>query len=343
MKYSLLIKLIIALSFSFNLLAANINTLKDELNQKSFKVTKLAATINSIDKSIGQNNRKYLDKRDQLNQIDLELVKFKQELSASADDVAKDYELVNKIFRQYLLDRMDHGDDNKILKDKIYIQTLSLQLEELNHAQLESKKMLDQVNKLSNDLSIIKQEEQAIYDLIVELETDKKNKSQDYLNQLESKNSIREKLEKALAKKRVSKYKKSNFSKKKTYSISKFKNKNLRLPIDGFNSFKGGKKGVTFTFDKVSPVLASSSGHVAYSGELASYGRIIMIDHGNDIRSLVLGDIKINVKKGDFVNKGQVLAYTVSEPGLTKNLYYELRKKNIAQNTLQILKDNKVL
>jgi murein DD-endopeptidase MepM/ murein hydrolase activator NlpD len=338
MKLSLLISLV----FVFNLYAANISRLKDELNSRSFKVTKLAATINSLDKSIGSNNRKYLDKRNQLNQLEAQLAGLQEELTSSADNVSKDYDLVNKIFRQYLLDRIDQEDDNKILKDKIYIQTLSLQLEELNHAQLESKKMLDQVNTLTKTLSGIKREEQSIYDLIVELENDKKNKSQEYLNNLESKNTIRERLEKAMAKSRISK-KRKKISKSKSYRVSNFKKKNLRLPLDGFNSFKGGKKGVTFTFDKVSPVLASSSGHVAYSGELASYGKIIMIDHGSDIRSLVLGDIKINVKKGDFVNKGQVLAYTISEPGLTKNLYYELRKKNIAQNTLQILKDNKVL
>lgn len=337
MKTSLLMILL----FVLNLYAANIDKLKDELNSKSFKVTKLAATINSLDKSIGKNNRKYLDKRDQLNKLEAQLIDLQKELTTSADNVSKDYDLVNKIFRQYLLDRIDQEDDNKILKDKIYIQTLSLQLEELNHAQLESNKMLKLVNELTNTLAVIKREEQSIYDLIVELENDKKNKSQDYLNNLESKNTIRERLEKAMAKSRISSKLKKSTS-EKTYRVSNFKN-DLRLPLDGFSSFKGGEKGVTFTFDKVSPVLASSSGHVAYSGELASYGKIIMIDHGNDIRSLVLGDIKINVKKGDFVDKGQVLAYTISEPGLTKNLYYELRKKNIAQNTLQILKDNKVL
>lgn len=336
MKISLLISLV----FVFNLYAANISRLKDELNSRSFKVTKLAATINSLDKSIGKNNRKYLDKRNELNQLESQLAGLQEELTSSADNVSKDYDLVNKIFRQYLLDRIDQEDDNKILKDKVYIQTLSLQLEELNHAQLESKKMLDKVNLLSSTLTNIKKDEQAIYDLIVELENDKKNKSQEYLNNLESKNTLRERLDKAMAKNRISKKTKKV---SKTYRVSNFKKTDLRLPLDGFNSFKGGKKGVTFTFDKVSPVLASSSGHVAYSGELASYGKIIMIDHGSDIRSLVLGDIKINVKKGDFVNKGQVLAYTISEPGLTKNLYYELRKKNIAQNTLQILKDNKVL
>ncbi len=322
----------------------NIESLKDDLNKRSFKVTKIAATINSLDQSIGKNNKKYLDKRQELTELEEKLEKLNQELTTAANHVSNEYELTNKIFRQYLLDRIDKKEENKILKDKVYIETLSYQLEELNHTQFESNKMLKQVNELGIKLDSIKADEQALYEIIVELENNKKIKSQEYLTQLEGKNSIREKLEKALAKKKVSKIKKTKRKvRKKKYTISKFSNKKIGLPIESYNSFKGGSKGVTFTFDKVSPVMASSSGHIAYSGELASYGKIIMIDHGNDIRSLVLGDIKINVKKGDFVNKGQVLAYTISEPGLSKKLYYELRKKDVAQNTLKILKKNKVL
>lgn len=322
----------------------NIESLKDDLNKRSFKVTKIAATINSLDQSIGKNNKKYLDKRQELSELEEKLSDLNKELEVAANHVSKEYELTNKVFRQYLLDRIDKKDENQILKDKIYIETLSFQLEELNHTQFESNKMLKQVNELGIKLDSIKSDEQTLYEIIVELENNKKEKSQEYLTQLERKNTIREKLEKALARNKVAKKKNSKRKvRKKKYKISSFSKKNMRLPIEGFSSFKGGNKGVTFTFDKVSPVMASSSGHVAYSGELASYGKIIMIDHGNDLRSLVLGDIKINVKKGDFVNKGQVLAYTISEPGLSKKLYYELRKKDVAQNTLKILKKNKVL
>jgi len=335
-------KLIFCIIFSFGLFGAtkNLESLKDELNKKSLKVTKLAASIKSLDKSIGKNNKKYISKSEELKRLEELTQDLKLGLDRSADQVARDYELTNKIFRQYLLDRIDEKDDNKILKDKIYIKTLSYQLEELNNAEYKSKKLLSKVNDLSNKLTEIKKDEQTLYDIIVTLENDKKTKSEEYINQLETKNTIRERLEKAMAQVQVRKKKNR---KKVKYKITKFHKNDLRLPLESFKSFKGGAKGVTFTFDRVTPVMASSSGHVAYSGELASYGKIIMIDHGNDIRSLVLGDIKINVKKGDFVNKGQVLAYTISEPGLNKNLYYELRKKNIAQNTLKILKDNKIL
>lgn len=335
-------KFLLSFVFSFCLFAStnNIERLKDDLNEKSFRVTKLAASIKSLDKSIGKKHKKYISKTEELNKVERLVEELQVELNRSADNVASDYELTNKIFRQYLLDRIDEKEENKILKDKIYIKTLSYQLEELSIAESRSKKLLSQVNDLSNKLSEIRKDEQTLYEIITTLENDKKSKSEEYINQLESKNSLREKLEKALAIKRVKRKKKKRTVK---YKIARFKKSDLKLPLDSFSSFKGGAKGVTFTFDSVSPVMASSSGHVAYSGELASYGKIIMIDHGNDIRSLVLGDIKINVKKGDYVNKGQVVAYTISEPGIKKNLYYELRKKNIAQNTLKILKDNKIL
>lgn len=313
--------------------------LKDALTSESLRVTKLAAKIKTLDKSISSNNRKYLDSSVRLGKLEKELTDLKESLEKSGKEVGIEYELISKIFRQYLLEKIDIKNKNLILKDKIYIETLSLQLQELESSQKKSNDLLKSVNTISNNLELIKKQERELYDIIVSLENEKRDSSEHYLNVLEKKNSLREKLEKEIVKNKVSKKRKV----KRKYQIVRVKNSKMRLPLDKFLNYKGGKKGITFTFGDVAPVLATSSGHVAYSGELASYGKIIMIDHGNDVRSLVLGDIKINVKKGQYVDQGQVLAYTISEPGMKKNLYYELRKKNIAQNTLKILKENKIL
>ena len=79
---------------------------------------------------------------------------------------------------------------------------------------------------------------------------------------------------------------------------------------------------------EISPIKAPSSGKVVYTGELASYGNIIMIDHGQDVRSVIFGDMKIKANKGDLVEKSQILGYTMADPGIEKSLYYEIRKKN---------------
>lgn len=118
---------------------------------------------------------------------------------------------------------------------------------------------------------------------------------------------------------------------------------NLISPLDNFVNFTGGKKGVTFKYDSKAPIKATAGGEVVYSGELASYGKVIMVDHGHEVRSVILGDLQVKVKKGDKVSQGQILGYTMAEPGIKKSLYYEVRKKNIAQNTLQWLQNNNKL
>jgi len=67
-----------------------------------------------------------------------------------------------------------------------------------------------------------------------------------------------------------------------------------------------------------------------------------MIDHGKDIRSVILGDINLKVKKGDLLDANGLVGYTNVDLGLTKSLYYEIRKNNKAQNTMKLIKTTKI-
>src|SRR5690606_24095673 len=96
---------------------------------------------------------------------------------------------------------------------------------------------------------------------------------------------------------------------------------------------KKGTKGVTYYFRGERPIFAAKAGKVIYRGELASYGQVIMIDHGASIRSVLLGNISFKILKGDLVSKGTILGYTRGNAMEKSSLYFEIRKKNIAQNT----------
>jgi murein DD-endopeptidase MepM/ murein hydrolase activator NlpD len=73
-------------------------------------------------------------------------------------------------------------------------------------------------------------------------------------------------------------------------------------------------------------VYATGQGVIVYSGDLSTYGKLVMIDHGDGLKSVILGRYKVNVKKGDLVRKGDVIGMT--SPGLEKNseIYFEIRK-----------------
>ena len=164
------------------------------------------------------------------------------------------------------------------------------------------------------------------------LENQKKEASQNYISSLELKNQIEEKLENEIAMQRTSKLKNQSLSKNIDIDFD------IILPIKKFTDYKGSKEGVTFKYESTEPLIACADGQVEYAGELASYGKVIILKHGQDIRSVILGEIKSKVQKGQAVRQGQIIGYTIASPGTKKSLYYEIRKKNKVQNTIAWLK-----
>ena len=330
-NYFLILLIFISLpSIAIGKKKQSVNSLKDKLSKQVSVVSQLGAKIRTIEKNLGSMNDDYLVKTQEIKKLDKVIIEMRQLLSGSASDISKSYSDTKKILNHYLLDVADERTHDKLLKRKIYITLLQKKLKELEAAQEGSQTLLVTLKEYEDRLDQSRKDEGALYNLLVDLEEQKKSLGQQYVSQLETKNSYEESLEEAIARKKV---------KRKQPRVSRSNVKvSLRKPLDSYISAKGSKKGVTFKFNKVAPVYASGSGKVVYAGELASYGRVIMVDHGQEIRSVILGDISIKVKKGDMIRKGSVLAYTNSDPGLTKSLYYEVRKKNIAQNTLNILK-----
>ncbi|PMP67712.1 M23 family metallopeptidase [Desulfurella multipotens] len=68
--------------------------------------------------------------------------------------------------------------------------------------------------------------------------------------------------------------------------------------------------GVDFASIKHAKVPAANSGVVVYTGNIGVYGKCILIDHGLGIFSLYGHLEDFLVQKGDFVQKGQIIAHT---------------------------------
>jgi len=80
-----------------------------------------------------------------------------------------------------------------------------------------------------------------------------------------------------------------------------------------------------------SKILAADSGEVVFAGwwgsETTGYGRIVIIAHGNDLTTLYAHQSRIAVKKGDVVEKGDVIGYVGSSGYSTgPHLHFEVRK-----------------
>ena len=96
---------------------------------------------------------------------------------------------------------------------------------------------------------------------------------------------------------------------------------------------------MSFTFRGRHPVLSTHDGEIVYSGELSTFGNVVMIDHGDETRSVILGDFIPKAEQGTRVKVGDVVGYT-SERLQQGQIYFEVRKNNTVANTIQLMDSN---
>ncbi|ATW25995.1 peptidoglycan DD-metalloendopeptidase family protein [Candidatus Formimonas warabiya] len=103
----------------------------------------------------------------------------------------------------------------------------------------------------------------------------------------------------------------------------------LSLPVMGIiSSGYGWRKsgfhhGTDIAAKTGTPIRAVEAGNVIFSGWRAIYGYSITIDHGNEIQSVYGHASKLLVKKGQQVNKGQIIA-RVGDTGRTTGPHLHL-------------------
>jgi LysM repeat protein len=81
-------------------------------------------------------------------------------------------------------------------------------------------------------------------------------------------------------------------------------------------------------------VLAARSGKVIfYSPNFKSYGKTIILDHGDGFLTVYARNSEVFIKTGDYVSRGTVIS-KVEETGNDKNnyLHFEIRRGHLAQN-----------
>jgi len=96
--------------------------------------------------------------------------------------------------------------------------------------------------------------------------------------------------------------------------------------IQGFKS--GGNDGINIAVPEGTSVRAAESGVVAYSGSgLKGYGNLVLIKHPNGFVSAYANNGELDVKMGDTVKRGQIIAKSGQSGDVsTPQLHFELRK-----------------
>jgi septal ring factor EnvC (AmiA/AmiB activator) len=318
MKLSLCIIL-----FTLNSFAANkTKQLKDDLANYQNQLHKLEAELNQIDKDLQKYNTSYLEDQSKIAELEISLQEDRSQLDKTAEQISQKFNQAKKAYLFYLMEANDELSDDQLFQKKLILEVLKVKVDSFKAAQEKSQKILKNINSFEQQITEFKKEEDSVYQYILGLENRKKEVGEDYISLTEEKDILQAELDKLVAKERA--YKKV----KKSHGKAKF-----NLPIKVYKNIKQGKKGLTIRYQGIQPVISPGTGKIVYVGELASYGQVIMIDHGGSIKSVMLGDMSIKVKKGDAVKNSQILGYTVSDSEMAKTFYFEVRKRNKAQNT----------
>jgi murein DD-endopeptidase MepM/ murein hydrolase activator NlpD len=83
------------------------------------------------------------------------------------------------------------------------------------------------------------------------------------------------------------------------------------------------------------PIVAPADGIITYSGNKAGFGKFVQIDHGYGIETLYAHSQKLFVRKGEKINRGDLLAKVGSTGYSTgPHLHYEVRVNGIAVDPL---------
>lgn len=106
-------------------------------------------------------------------------------------------------------------------------------------------------------------------------------------------------------------------------------------PITGRKTFHDG---YDIASSYGTPIYATADGVVTFSGRNGGYGNEVIINHGNGFETVYAHNSKNIVDKGDFVRKGQVVAYMGSTGRSTgSHLHYEVRKYGTPVNPANYL------
>jgi murein DD-endopeptidase MepM/ murein hydrolase activator NlpD len=84
------------------------------------------------------------------------------------------------------------------------------------------------------------------------------------------------------------------------------------------------------------PVLAANDGRVVHTGFFGIYGNVVILDHGCGLQSLYAHLSGFDVKEGDEVKRGQVIAHS-GQTGLAAgdHLHFTMLLDGIAVNPVE--------
>ncbi len=330
-------RLLLGLALTISAEAAIKPRAGDDLARYRSEVMQLGAKLSSLEKEIGSKNNLYLSSIDQIRQFESDIKLYRDRLTEIQIQVKEAQVENKKILQSYLLE--SENEATEAWQKKVHLELLKQALTKLKDKETELETFQVKVAEFDLKLADLRGNEEELAKVIKELESRKKDTMDIYMARVQDKKKIESVIEKQKLTTKVAAVKKE-FS--QAPIVENKPDRYFHRPVEDFLTYTASPKGITFKYQAVQPVKAVGNGKVVFAGDLASYGQVVMIDHGKNLRTVLLGKMNIKVKKDDIVGDGDILAYTQNDTKDPQNLYFEVRKKNTAQNTILWLEPNGV-
>jgi murein DD-endopeptidase MepM/ murein hydrolase activator NlpD len=109
--------------------------------------------------------------------------------------------------------------------------------------------------------------------------------------------------------------------------------------IDPFSGEGAVHTGVDISGDHGTPVKAAAHGIVAYADRSGGYGKLVVIDHGNNFETYYAHLSAFRVAAGQPIRRGEVIGLVGATGRVTSpHLHYEVRRGGAPVNPYQYLK-----
>lgn len=98
-------------------------------------------------------------------------------------------------------------------------------------------------------------------------------------------------------------------------------------------------QGLDIAAKRGTPVVASASGKVAYSGNgMRGYGKVVVLKHANELSTVYAHNSTLLVRMGDSVEQGQTIAEVGSTGWSTgPHLHFEVRRRGVPEDPHRFL------
>ncbi len=112
-----------------------------------------------------------------------------------------------------------------------------------------------------------------------------------------------------------------------------------RLLRTGDNGWRNDREcpGVIFLTPKGSEIRAIFDGIVKYNGSVPGYGKVLIIDHGNEYFSLVSYGAQFFKTVGQDVTEGDIIGLTGGGAWIQEGVYFEIRHEEHQEDPLEWL------